>query len=177
MSLSAEASYEPSTAPTAPLVSAPLVSAERLTLLERLSGELGRYLMVAVVALVVDMAMLMLLRDALGTTTYFAAAAAFAGGLLTNYILSVAWVFQARAVRSPLVEFALFTAIGLVGLLLTELALMVGHDWWHLDYRLVKLLAVGGVFVWNFGVRKLLLFRQTSPAPAHRILSESSVSA
>lgn len=133
--------------------------------LARLSGELQRYLIVAVVALLVDLAALLVLRELAGTSTFVAAALAFVLGLLTNYFLSVAWVFPARNVQSPLLEFVLFATIGIVGLALTELLLFCGTDLLGIDYRLVKLLAVGVVFVWNFGVRKLLLFRTTSVEP------------
>jgi len=48
----------------------------------------------------------------------------------------------------------------LIGLVLTEVILWFGTDYLGMDYRLSKLIAVGSVFVWNFGARKLLLFRR-----------------
>ena len=46
-----------------------------------------------------------------------AAAIAFGAGLLTSYLLSIAWVFQARTWQNPWVELGLFMLIGRIGLL------------------------------------------------------------
>jgi len=126
----------------------------------RLVSEATRYLLVAVVALATDFSTLVVLREWIGWHYLPSAAMAFTFGLLTNYFLSIAWVFSSRAIRSPLLEFVLFTSIGLIGLVLTEVILWFGTDYLGMDYRLSKLIAVGSVFVWNFGARKLLLFRR-----------------
>lgn len=122
-------------------------------------GELGRYLLVAVVALAVDFGTLVALHEVAGLHYLLSAGAAFGLGLATNYSLSVAWVFVNRSVHNRIAEFAVFAAIGMAGLLLTEVILYGGTDLLGLDYRLSKAMAVGAVFVWNFGARKLILFR------------------
>jgi putative flippase GtrA len=122
-------------------------------------GELFRYLLVACVALAVDFGSLIALRELAGWHYLPAAAAAFTLGLFTNYSLSIAWVFTHRMVQSRAFEFAIFAAIGLAGLALTELILFAGTDMLGFDYRLSKVIAVGVVFAWNFGARKWILFR------------------
>lgn len=114
--------------------------------------------MASVAALGVDMAVLLGgLR--LGMTYHAAAAAGFMVGLALIYALSTRWAFgQRRLAHAPAREFAAFTVIGLLGLLLTEAFLTVLISRLSVPPALSKLLTAAGVFVFNFGVRKLVLF-------------------
>jgi putative flippase GtrA len=126
---------------------------------QRVAGELSRYLVVALVALAADFGVLVGMREIAGWHYLASAAAGFAFGLTTSYLLSVAWVFSHRIVHNRLAEFTLFAMIGLTGVMMTEAILYCGTDLCRLDYRVSKIMAVGCVFVWNFGARKLILFR------------------
>ena len=79
-------------------------------------------------------------------------------GLLTNYVLSIAWVFSKRNVGSPWAEFAVFAVIGVVGLGMNELILWGLTGGLGLYYPVSKLVSTAVVFGWNFGARKLALF-------------------
>ena len=121
--------------------------------------QLARYLLVGGAAFVVDFTTLVLLAEWGQIDHLTAAAAGFLVGLIVNYFLSVTWVFHQRSLSNRQAEFLIFSAVGLAGLVLTELILFVGTDISGLDYRLSKVLAVITVLFWNFGLRKLLLFR------------------
>jgi putative flippase GtrA len=124
-----------------------------------LYGQALRYLLVGGVAFIVDFSALVFLAEFAGFSPLVAAAIAFIFGMVTNYLLSVRWVFVSRSVNQPLVEFVVFVLIGLFGLGWSELLLYLGDAHFGIDYRISKLLSAVFVLCWNFGVRKVLLFR------------------
>ena len=119
--------------------------------------EFALYLACSVVALGVDTGLYALgLR--LGVGYPGSAVFGFMAGLATAYGLSVRFAFKERAVRNARVEFAIFAAVGIVGLALTEALLWVQVEALHLSPLVAKVGAAGGVFLFNFIVRKVLLF-------------------
>ena len=124
-----------------------------------LGAQVLRYLLVGGLAFLVDYATLLSLVDLAGWHYGVATAVGFAAGLLTNYLLSIKWVFNSRTLGSRRAEFIVFALIGALGLLLTELMMWTGVDLLSIDYRVAKLFAVATVLFWNFTARKLLLFR------------------
>lgn len=117
-----------------------------------------RYGMVAVVALAFDFGTYALLVRVGDVHPVIAATIGFTLGLLVNYLLSILWVFSRRA-RSKRVEMAAFLLIGLIGLGLTDVLIWLMAIEWHFDELLAKLIATGIVFFWNFGARKVFLFK------------------
>lgn len=122
------------------------------------SVQLFRYTLVGGTAFVVDFSALTALVSIAGLHYLAAAAIAFLGGLLTNYALSVMWVFPERRVKSPLAEFGIFAGIGVLGLGINELTMWLLTSLAGLDYRASKLAAAVVVYVWNFTARKRALF-------------------
>ena len=114
------------------------------------------------VCFALDFATLALLTEVFGLFYLLSAAVSFSLGTTLSYILSVRWVFRARRVPSKAVEYGLFFIIGAVGLALNEALLWLFTEKLLLFYLLSKIAAGALVFFWNFGARKLLLFR--SPA-------------
>jgi putative flippase GtrA len=127
-----------------------------------LANQFLRYLIGAGLGFVLDFGLLWLLAGPLRWNYLVAAAVAFSGGLLLNYVLSVSWVFQSRSVNNRWVELSMFALVGIVGLFLNELVMYFGTQQVHLDYRLSKLISVPVVLAWNFSARKALLFRGVS---------------
>ena len=118
-----------------------------------------RYTIVGGLAFVVDFGTLFGLTEWLSFHYLASAAIAFVLGLLVNYELSVRWVFARRTVDRKLVEFTIFAGIGVVGLALTEVLLWVFTERVGLHYLASKLLTAFFVYLWNFLVRKFILFR------------------
>jgi putative flippase GtrA len=125
------------------------------------AGEFVRYFAAGLVALAVDFALYVALAELAGWHYLLSATAAFCAGLATIYIFSVFWVFRARNLRRTWHEFAVFAAIGLVGLGLTALALFVLVEFFGVDYRISKIVAAALVFMFNFSFRKFFLFRSS----------------
>lgn len=118
-----------------------------------------RYVVVGGLAFVIDFGTLALVTRVLGVHYLIATAIAFTAGLAFNYTLSTLWVFSHRTMKSAWAEFAVFAAIGLAGLAMSELMMWALVSGLGVAVLVAKLFVTGVVFVWNFGVRKLLLFR------------------
>lgn len=121
--------------------------------------QLFRYLLVGGAAFGVDFGLLWMLTGC-GLHYLPAAACSFAAGLTVNYLLSVAWVFRDRVLRSRTAEFAGFAAIGVAGLGLNEAILWGATEVAGLHYLISKIIAAAVVFLWNFAARKYLLFHE-----------------
>ncbi len=101
------------------------------------------------------------MTSVLGVDYLISGAIAFLVGLTIVYILSVRWVFEARALSDWKAEFLVFAMIGVVGLGLNELVLWILTGYFDLFYMFSKVASVVAVFSWNFGARKYLLCRRT----------------
>jgi putative flippase GtrA len=133
--------------------------------------EFSRYVLVGGIAFIVDFGVLylsntFLFAPILGQTgILLAAALGFIAGLIFNYILSLIFVFSKtnkKAKRHKIRSFVLFAVIGIIGLLITELCMLIGiralgQKW----YLAVKTITAGIVLVWNYAARKILIFRGT----------------
>lgn len=118
-----------------------------------------RYGFVSLAALIVDFGGLILLKEAFHVNYIVSATISFTGGLIINYLLSKAWVFQESRFQSKSAEFALFAGIGIVGLVLNDVILWAMTGVFGVFYVLSKLAATAVVFFWNFGARKVLVFK------------------
>ena len=128
-------------------------------------SEFVRYGIVGGLSFVVDMLVLVLLRETIlrdvAFGLYISAMLGFIAGLLVNYVLSIKFVFNAaksgkgRGVGS----FMLFALICVLGLVLTELGMWVGVEVMGLYYVIVKAFVAGVVLVWNYAAKKFLIFR------------------
>jgi putative flippase GtrA len=118
-----------------------------------------RYLVVGGLAFSVDFGSLYLLTEFAGLHYLISAAVAFLFGLVANYRLSRLWVFDRRTIESGTVEFLVFALIGIVGLGLNEVIMWFVGEKIHFHYVVAKVISAGIVLIWNFGARKVVLFR------------------
>jgi putative flippase GtrA len=127
-----------------------------------------RYLLVSVIALAVDYGVLVSLTELARVHYLYSATISFALGLVTNYALSVRWVFKDRRWNNRAGEFAVFALIGVGGLGLTVALMWLLTDGLGLRYYLSKLVTVGVVVVWNFGLRLAVVFTPSHTSVARR---------
>lgn len=131
----------------------------RLSIAALLRHDLPRYFAVSLVALLVDVAILSLSLRVLHLGLAWSATLGFAIGAIVAYLLSIRWVFRQRSFgHVPALEFLGFLAIGIAGLGVTQLVLWIGVTELGLLAEAVKLAAAGATFVFNYVVRKSLLF-------------------
>ena len=124
--------------------------------------QLFRYGFVGGTAFAVDYGTLFLLTHFVGVPYLWSAAVAFIFGLVSNYLLSISWVFKQSGTMQRWQEFMFFAIIGVIGLIFNELIMYAGTDILHLHYMVSKLISTAIVFFWNFFARKFLLFNKCS---------------
>ena len=122
--------------------------------------QLIRYTFVGGLAFLIDFGALYILTEFDHFHYLLSAGIAFILGLLTNYLLSIRWVFATRIIRDKKLEFIIFAVIGLIGLGLNEFFLWTFTDLLDIHYLVSKILTTMLVYLWNFFARKLILFRK-----------------
>lgn len=129
---------------------------------QQLSADFIRYFAASLLALAVDTGALSLCLRVLHLGLAWSASIGFVLGACVAYLLSICWVFKVRAFgNTPTLEFLSFVAIGIAGLGLTQLVLWLGVTRLGLLAEAVKLAAAMLTFLFNYLVRKSLLFAST----------------
>ena len=118
-----------------------------------------RYTGVGGLAFLCDFFSLFALTHFGGVHYLISAAIAFLAGLTLNYGLSAAWVFSRRTLKNRTIEFGIFASVGVIGLGLNEIGMWLLAGRAGLHYLWAKIVTAGTVYVWNFGARKVALFR------------------
>ena len=120
--------------------------------------QLLRYVVVGGIAFVVDYGLLFALTEWGGLHYLVSATISFIAGLAVNYALSTAWVFGNGTMTNKWAEFAVFSIIGVVGLLLNNGFMWILTEVAGIHYMISKLITTAIVMLWNFFARKLILF-------------------
>lgn len=122
--------------------------------------ESWKYFLVSLASLAVDQAVFWLLVHP-GRVYYpLANVVSVSTGLGVNYALSIRLVFHERRLTSRGAEFAGFCAIGLAGLAVNEGFLVGFVSGFGLLPVIGKIAAAGPSFLFNFAVRRALLFTE-----------------
>lgn len=124
-------------------------------------AELLLSMAVSAVSFALDFGSLALLTEVFSLHYLLSAGVAFTLGTTLSYALSVRLVFGSRRLGSRALEYALFVLIGAVGLALNEALLWLFTERIAVHYLLSKIIAGAMIFFWNFGARKLILFRKS----------------
>lgn len=118
-----------------------------------------RYFAASVLALVVDM--LTLLVAATVMHYLWAATLGFIAGAIVSYLLCVRFVFWHRRMRQwPAREFGAYALIGVTGLGINNMVIFLAVNATALSLPLAKASAACATFTFNYGLRKLILFRR-----------------
>ena len=128
-----------------------------------LLGQFLRYLVTGGLAFVVDFGLFALCLYVFDWHYLLANLVGLVAGLVLNYTMSIVWVFTAceRALeKRKVMEFSLFALVGIAGVGINQLLMFLmvgGFDW---NEMVSKMVAAVLVLMWNFGARKLMLFRE-----------------
>ena len=128
-----------------------------------LLGQFVRYLVTGGLAFAVDFGLFALCLYKFDWHYLLANLVGLIAGLVLNYVLSVVWVFsECKRVleHKKTAEFGIFAVVGFAGVGINQLLmyLMVGQL--ELNEVFSKMVAAVIVLMWNFGARKLMLFRE-----------------
>jgi len=119
-----------------------------------------RYCFVGGAAFIVDYGLLFVLTEYCGLHYLWSATISFIAGLIVNYALSTWWIFRNSKLKNKMVEFLVFSIIGVIGLGFNNLFLYLFTDKLHIHYMISKLITAAIVMIWNFLGRKLILFNK-----------------
>lgn len=120
--------------------------------------ESWKYFLVSALSLAVDLALFWFLVKKAQVFYLSANVVSVSAGLIVNYVLSVAFVFKERRLKSRWAEFAGFVVIGLLGLAVNEAGVAILIGMVRLPIVIGKIGAAGISFVFNFVVRRAVLF-------------------
>lgn len=119
-----------------------------------------RYLFVGGLASVVDWTALWFFYDIINIHKYVSIALAFVCGLLVNYIFSSLFVFTNVESNNRASQFSIYLTTGLIGLGWTELFMLLFDEVLSIHYMVSKIITTAIVLLWNFGSKKILLYRK-----------------
>lgn len=131
--------------------------------------DLLKYVLVAVCALVVDLATLLILHR-LNVQYLVAATTGFVLGTIVNFLLSRGFVFRDPVIKNKIANFMAYAAIGILGLLCNNVIIWLCFSKAGFTLAVSKLAAVAVVFIWNFLARRQFLFR------GHKVPVEREIS-
>ncbi|HVX58668.1 MAG TPA: GtrA family protein [Candidatus Saccharimonadales bacterium] len=123
---------------------------------EHFAIQMLRYGLVVVIAAPIDLGGYIFLKSQLHLEAVLAATISFTTSMIVNYLLSVAWVFNAKNSDQKHLDAILFAGVGFVGLALTDLIIWILADLAKINYVVAKLAAFTVVFFWNFGARRTI---------------------
>lgn len=120
----------------------------------------ARYFLFGAIPTAVDMGLLWLLRTCFGEELLLLwTGISFVVATYVTYLISIRFVFNSRNVSNKAVELAVFFGVRACGLGWTELLMWLFARKFGMHYMLAKFIIVLIVFVWNFAMNKILLFR------------------
>jgi len=127
---------------------------------KKLIIQLIKFGIVGVIATLIDLAVLMILKEFMKVDVLAASAVAFSVSVIANYILSMLFVFESRG-NSKVKEFLVFVVLSIGGLLLNQFIMWIGTEIMTAYYLWVKAFALVFVPIYNFITRKIFLEKKT----------------
>ena len=124
--------------------------------MKKLIIQLIKFGIVGVIATLIDLAVLMVLKEFMKVDVLAASAVAFSVSVIANYILSMLFVFESSE-NSKVKEFLVFVVLSIGGLLLNQFIMWIGTEIMTAYYLWVKAFALVFVPIYNFVTRKIFL--------------------
>ena len=124
--------------------------------MKKLIIQLIKFGIVGLIATLIDLAVLMVLKEFMKVDVLVASAVAFSVSVIANYILSMLFVFKGSE-NSKVKEFIVFVALSIGGLLLNQFIMWLGTEIMTAYYLWVKVFALVFVPIYNFVTRKIFL--------------------
>jgi len=137
-----------------------------MTAITELAHQFLKYVLVGGIAFILDFTTLFALTEFAGLYYLVSATCGFVLGLAVNYLLCIRWIFSFRSLTNASHEFALFALVGVLGLLLNNALLYVQTEFLGFHYLASKLVAAAVILMFNFSLRRYLLFSERGKAPS-----------
>lgn len=129
------------------------------------SWEVVRYCIAGSIAFACDIAALYVAAEKLEFHYLIANGVGYSVGMIIAYLLNTHWVFSEHRYDNKRVEFALFNAVLIAGLVVSEMTIFCFYQVMQLDLLIAKIASAALTFGVNYFVRRRLLFSQ----PEHQL--------
>ncbi len=136
--------------------------------LERRPRELVRFLKfatVGIVGMIVDLTILNVLHKLFGLELLIANSMSFTAAVISNFTWNRLWTFPESRSRPLISQLGQFAIVNIIGLGINNFVLWmvfqairgyVADPW---NYNLAKIMAIGVVLFWNYGVNRMWTYR------------------
>ena len=121
-------------------------------------NKISKYLALSIFITVVDVSVLSLLVEVMGLYYIYSVTISYIIAFLTKFLLNREWVFK----NSPgvwIAQLRRFTIVSVSGLLLTNVVMWIGVEYFLVHYLIVKVIAVGIVFIWTYIFHNVYSFK------------------
>lgn len=124
-----------------------------------------KFAAVGALGMVVDLTVLNIMHKVFGLPLLAANTISFSTAVLSNFTWNRLWTFPESRQRPLLPQLGQFALVNVVGLAINNLVLWVvfnlikGFVPDPLDYNLAKIVAIGVVLFWNYGINRLWTYR------------------
>jgi putative flippase GtrA len=124
-----------------------------------------KFAMVGAVGMVVDLTVLNVLHRGVGLPLLVANTISFTMAVVSNFTWNRLWTFPESRERPLVPQLGQFALVNVVGLAINNLVLWLVYSLVKnfipdpLDYNLAKIVAIGVVLFWNYGVNRLWTYR------------------
>lgn len=118
--------------------------------------QLLKFAIVGIIAALVDMGVLVGLKELFYVDVLIASAVSFCTSVTVNYLLSMSFVFNGKK-QSKVKEFFIFVLLSVGGLCINQFILWVGIKYTSVYYLIIKIFAMVIVPIYNFITRKIFL--------------------
>jgi putative flippase GtrA len=120
-------------------------------------GRLLKFCVVGFSGMIVDFFFTWLCKEKIKWNKYISNSIGFVLAATNNYIWNRLWTFQSQGTEIVR-EYSSFFIISLVGLGINNAVIYLLHDRLKWNFYLAKILAIGVVTLWNFGMNYLFTF-------------------
>lgn len=117
-----------------------------------------KFLLVGIFTFAVDYSLMVIFVEVLDVNYLYSTAFGFIAGSILNYYLSVKYVFVNGKYKNMKTEMFVFMIFTFLGLALNHLIMYTGCSLMENDYRLIKVLSLVMVTIFNFITKKLFVF-------------------
>lgn len=114
----------------------------------------------------IDYGIMLLLTELAGVNYLISCCISFSVSVIVNYLLSMHFVFAAKANMKKRTQFVIFVILSVIGLGLNQLFMWLFVDLVHIPYQIAKLAVTAIVMLFNFVTRKVFLEEKEQAANA-----------
>lgn len=118
-----------------------------------------KFCLVGFTGMIVDFGITWFLKEIIKLNKYIANSSGFIAAASSNYLLNRIWTFQSHNEHIA-TEYLSFFTIALLGLGLNNLIICFLSDKMKWNFYLSKIIAIGIVTLWNFGVNYFFTFKR-----------------